>query len=112
MNNLLIKYKSKNIFQKFISPLKNAFKKASKPEIKVEIKNQLLRPIIAEKYKVEGIVSTDIKSVESKTMQEIIDIIENNPEALEKLSIKKLELIDQYYIDKINQYRQMLDNMA
>ena len=112
MNNLLIKYKSKNIFQKFISFLKNVFKKVPKTEIKVEIENQPLQPTIAEKCKAEGIVSKNNKSGERKTMQEIIDIIEKNPGALEKLSIKKLELIDQYYVDKINQYRQMLDNMA
>ena len=43
-------------------------------------------------------------------IEEIIQIIEKEPEMLKKLDIPKLEVIDKYYKDKIIEYRKKLSN--
>ena len=41
-------------------------------------------------------------------MEEIIKIIEKEPELLKKLDIPKLEMIDNYYKEKIAEYKKKL----
>lgn len=45
-----------------------------------------------------------------KTITEIIFLIENNPEILEKLDVPKLKVIDNYYTEKIAECKRKLAN--
>ena len=66
------------------------------------------------KYKVENIENKNIeiiKKIDQKNkMEEIINIIEMNPNVLEKLNIEKLKIIDNYYQEKINEYNIKIKN--
>lgn len=55
--------------------------------------------------------SSVIKKMNQKQkLEEIIKIIEKNPDILEKLDIPKLKIINKYYKDKILEYEKKLSN--
>lgn len=66
---------------------------------------------IKEMYKVENIDDVYKKLYEKikkeQKLDEIIEIIEKNPELLEKISTDKLEIIDNYYTEKISKLEKM-----
>lgn len=47
-------------------------------------------------------------SFQQKKLKEIIEIIEKHPSTLQKLDIEKLEVIDNYYIEKIAEYKKKI----
>ncbi len=53
-------------------------------------------------------MDTKNKLKQREKMEEIIAIIEKNPNTLKKLDIRRLEIIDRYYIDKIEKYKNKL----
>lgn len=113
MNNLSMKLKKESILQRLIKSLKSIFKKNFKNEIETIQEETTIPGIkITERYKVDNLNLSNTKMDNDKTMKEIIDIIEKSPEMLEKLDINKLNIIDQYYIEKIAKYRNMLNNIV
>lgn len=114
-NNLPIKAEKNNIFKKIILFFKKIFVKEQvviQPNKKIfaESENKL-----NEQYKVEDIefISKVAKRENKKIkLEEIIQIIEKEPQTLEKLELEKLQIIDQYYIDKIAEYNEKLTNMS
>ena len=50
------------------------------------------------------------KMNQKQKLEEIIKIIEKNPDILEKLDIPKLKIINKYYKDKILEYEKKLSN--
>lgn len=109
MSKLPVKLKKQNIFEQFYNYIKKFLKKEKNignETIKAKESN------MTEKYKVYNIdkINADlIKEVNKKNkMEEIIQIIEKNPEALEKLDIPKLEIIDNYYKERIIEYKRKL----
>ena len=63
-------------------------------------------------YKVNNLENVNEKirkeTKRQNKIKEIIQIIEKNPETLEKLDISKLEIIDNYYKQKIMECRRKL----
>lgn len=118
MSDLPIEIKKENIFKKFFKFVKNIFKK--EPKVQNEtVEEEYIIPKerkVTELYKVDNldeITSSVIEENNKKIkMQEIIDIIEKNPSTLEKLDIAKLEIIDNYYKEKIDEYKKKLANIS
>lgn len=111
MINLPIEFKKENIFKRIKRIIKSIFIK--KPKIETEIllnNNHKGRPnkVISELYKVNDVMDTDVVVNKKQKMQEIIDIIEKDPSVLKKLDIKKLQIIDNYYIEQIEIYKKKL----
>lgn len=52
------------------------------------------------------------ESKRKRKLLEIIQIIENNPETLEKLDIPKLEVIDNYYKEKIIECKKKIESLS
>lgn len=114
-NKLPIKVKKDNIFFRFFNYIKNFLKKKTsmqtieKSEESTRIKKKTR---IFEQYKLENLdeVNADIiKEVNRKCkIEEIIRIIEKEPELLKKIDIPKLKVIDKYYKDEIIKYRKKL----
>ena len=67
---------------------------------------------IIDLYRVENIDEKNAeiikKNNQKRKMEEIIKIIEKEPELLKKLDIPKLEMIDNYYKEKIAEYKKKL----
>ena len=67
---------------------------------------------IIDLYKVENIDEKNAeiikKNNQERKMEKIIKIIEKEPELLKKLDIPKLEMIDNYYKEKIAEYKKKL----
>ena len=78
----------------------------------LEEKNTLKKGKMEDKYKVQNINETSTNIIKAdkrkKVTEEIIKIIEKRPDLLENLDIKKLEVIDQYYKDKIIEYKKKI----
>ena len=109
MNNKLpIEVKKDNLFTRFFRFLKNIFKKKDKTDIiqenKVVDNNITLKENNLEELKTESIS----KRNPQKVIEEIIQIIEKNPDTLESLNIAKLEIIDMYYKRKIAECKRKL----
>lgn len=66
---------------------------------KINISDEVISKIIARNNK-------------KKKLAEIIQIIEKNPETLEKLDVIKLEIIDRYYKHEIKKYRTKIANVS
>ena len=116
MNNKLpIEVKKDNIFKRFFNYIKKIFKKkTSKETIEKSEESTIVKKTtkITELYKLENFdeVNADVikETNRRNKIEEIIRIIEKEPEILNKLDIPKLEVIDQYYKDKIIEYRKKL----
>lgn len=113
MNNKLpIEVKEDNIFKKIFSYIKNIFnKKDEHHEIKESIKN---KDDNEEFYKLkEKLMKNNNQYVQKrsskKIMDEIIELVEENPDMLEKLDIEKLEIIDRYYEQRIIECKEILN---
>ncbi len=67
-------------------------------------------------YKVEGLDEKNREIVDKeknrKKMEEIIEIIEKKPELLENLNVPKLEIIDNYYKEKISECKRKLAKLS
>lgn len=50
----------------------------------------------------------EIERQNEKTIKEIIDMTESNPELLNNLSIKKLKVIDKYYDDSLEKINNVI----
>ena len=114
---LPVQFKKDNIFKRFINFIIHKIKKKqytnddnSQPVIIEPEKNinQSTDTNTLEQYKVDNagqINSNAIKAAnQTKTLEEIIQIIEKEPSMLEKLDIDKLKIIDQYYDNEIKRY--------
>lgn len=114
---LPVQFKKDNIFKRFINFIIRPFTKKqytnddnSQPVIIEPEKNinQSTDTNTLEQYKVDNagqINSNAIKAAnQTKTLEEIIQIIEKEPSMLEKLDIDKLKIIDQYYDNEIKRY--------
>lgn len=114
---LPVQFKKDNIFKRFINFIIRPFTKKqytnddnSQPVIIEPEKNinQSTDTNTLEQYKVDNagqINSNAIKAAnQTKTLEEIIQIIEKEPSMLEKLDIDKLKIIDQYYDNEIKKY--------
>lgn len=105
-SNLPIKKESK--ISRFFNYIKALFRKESKENIfqDVEVSDKLNQEAtIVDKYKVYGIAE---KIKRKQTLEQIIDMIEQNPDALYSLDTTKLEIIDTYYKEKIMECRKRL----
>lgn len=112
MNNKLpIEVKKDNIFTRLFNFLKSVFKKQDKETSEKENKelmnkNSDFKENNLEKLKFE----TMTRRNPQKVIEEIIQIIEKNPNVLENLDIEKLEIIDMYYKRKIVACKRKLKN--
>lgn len=62
---------------------------------------------------IEEFNSILIKEInQKKTVQEIIPIIEKNPEIMKHLSVHKLEIIDNYYQEQIEEYKNKIAKVS
>lgn len=113
-----MKTKKDNFFKRFIKFFKKILKNENTESIENNkkednIKNEFSynKKTFLEEYKVEkqdtiqNNLSNDFKQ---KKLEEIIYIIEKYPYTLDKLDIDKLEIIDNYYIDKIAEYKKKI----
>lgn len=119
MNNLPIEMKKDNIFKKFIKFIKNIFKKEQTIEKGTINEAKYVVPKtkkLNDLYKVNNLDNSKAnisnKNNNDKKMHEIISIIENNPSVLEKLDISRLKIIDNYYVEKIDECKKKLANVA
>lgn len=110
MNDKLpIEIKEDNIFKKFLGFFKNIFKKQDE-EIIIRESKDVSKTMLSfnendlEEFKIKSIP----KRNPQKVIEEIIQIIEKNPSALESLDIPKLEVIDAYYKHKIKECKRKL----
>lgn len=101
-NNSLIEKKEYS----FIDKIKNFFRKIFGKQNKVIVEDKLLNVEKTSEYtnnfKASLSDSTNIEEMKKNSkILEIIDIIEKEPKTLKKLSMDKLEVIDNYYVDRI-----------
>ena len=116
-NNLPVK--SKNVFwHRIVNRIRGFFRK-EKPKIDVpveEIKETEVpgNTSFIEKYQVEEakkLTENVIKeNIRRNNIEDIIKIIEERPELLDELDIDKLRIIDNYYTEKIEEYKKKLAN--
>ncbi len=114
-NNLPTEVKNNNIFKKIFNYIKTIFKKKTSNET-IENSQESVIPKkktkITELYKVENLdkLNADVirEANRKNKIEEIIQIIEKDPETLKRLDIPKLEVIDQYYKDKITECKKKL----
>lgn len=59
--------------------------------------------------KVNSIDEIKAENKKNKTIQEIIDITEKNPEILKNLNADQLELIDNYYVEKNKKMKEQVN---
>ena len=114
-SKLPVEVKKDNILKKFFKYIKNIFKKKTSMEDIEEIGESAIeknKSKITELYKLENLDEVNanvIREANRKNIiEEIIRIIEKEPEILKKLDIPKLEVIDQYYKEKIIEYKKRL----
>lgn len=109
-NNLPIKFEKQSLVKRIISFLKSFFTKKEK----VQEMNKV-EPILKqdEAFKNQYIIKeNNIKLVKPLSeIERIIQIIEKEPKTLKKLSVEKLEIIDNYYIEQIAEYKRKVSNM-
>lgn len=109
MNNKLpIEVKKDNLFTRLVRFLKSVFKKKDKTDIIRENEELDNSTAFKEKNLEELKFETIVKRNPQKVIEEIIQIIEKNPDTLEKLDITKLEIIDMYYKRKIAECKRKL----
>ena len=118
MNKLPMELEKNNIFKRCIKYIKDFFNRKSKNKIqnisKIDYDVPKKRKI-NDLYKIDNIDSiNNINSLNNKEkkMNEIIDVIEKNPDVLEKLSINRLKIIDNYYIEQIEKCKRKLANIT
>lgn len=105
--NLPIEVKESNIFGKIFTYVKNIFKKSNKQDLpneetKILDNDKKKKPL----FEFENITDNTSKEKNKKQiLEEIIGIIEKRPDMLENLEIEKLEIIDMYYKNKVNECR-------
>lgn len=113
-NNLPAVIRKNTILKKMVNFMKNIFKKRKKAkkipkEVECESK-------INELYKVADLEENNKKVVKEEIKKEklfeIIQIIEKNPETLKKMDIHKLEVIDRYYKNEIEEYKKKIAKVS
>ena len=109
-NNLSAQARKDNFLKESINSKKEKHIKSANIEKNDATKINKMR----ETYKVKNIneLSADIikEANKKKITEEIIQIIEKRPDMLKNLDICKLEIIDQYYKDKIIEYKKKIAN--
>lgn len=109
MNNKLpIEVKKDNLFTRLFRFLKSVFKKKEENDVIKENKELDNNITFKEKNLEELKFETITKRNPQKVIEEIIQIVEKNPDTLEKLDITKLEIIDMYYKRKIAECKRKL----
>lgn len=113
-NDLPAEVKKDNVFKRLYKFIKSFFSKYEKNNIVEDTAVIEKETKIRELYKVANLeeISSNIinEANKKRTLEEIIQIIEKEPEILKKLDIPKLKVIDKYYKDKIIEYRKKLEN--
>lgn len=114
-NNLPVK--SKNSFwNRIVNRIKGFFRK-EKPDIDMQVEEvrefeTVEKSGFVEKYQVEeakDLTENVIKeNIRRNNIEDIIQIIEKNPELLDELDIDKLRIIDNYYKEKIEEIKKKL----
>lgn len=115
MNDMLpIAVKKDNIFRKISNLIKQIFYQGRNKKSKT--KGTMPKKRNRDFYKVEGSKEKNdelIKEIkQNKTLQDIIKIIERNPEAMKKLDTPKLEIIDNYYQEQIKKYKEKIERIS
>lgn len=96
-----------NKFKEVFSHIKNIFNKKDELTMKDEIKNEDIN--VTKEYSIKN-DNQYVQKRNSKTiMEEIIKLVEENPDMLEKLDVEKLEIIDKYYKQKIIERKKILN---
>lgn len=110
--NLPIKAKNESFFKKIINYIKLFLGNNEKENI--EEKATVEATSIDELYKVENVdEQKTVKEINKKNkIEEIIQIVEKNPEILDTLNVLRLETIDNYYKEKIAEYRRKISNYS
>ena len=115
----IIKVKKESIFKRisnFINKIFTREKYIGNKEEKEEIDFTNCKNSIDKLYRVDipDEVNYNIinEGKRKRKLHEIIQIIESNPETLEKLDIPKLEVIDKYYKEKIIECRRKIENLS
>jgi len=115
--DLPVELKKDNIFKRIFNNIKRLLFNKKNNNVMVES-----TPIIDEKinftdfYKVENLEHVNasiIRDINNKNkIEEIIQIIEKNPDTLDKLDIPKLEIIDNYYKNKVLEYKNKIARLS
>ena len=108
--NLPIEAKKDNFFSRLINHIKTFFGSNEKVEFEESASEAITS--INELYKVDTIDEQKVvKEINRKNkIEEIIKIVEENPEILDTLNISRLELIDSYYSEKIVEYKRKVES--
>lgn len=120
-NNLPAEMKNENIFKRLFNFVKNIFKKDTNIQ-NIEQNNTVYDEDkkstnkITELYKVSGMdeVNEEYRKKEDKRkkIEEIIQIIEKEPKTIKKLDISQLEVIDNYYKEKIAECKMKIAKLS
>ena len=123
-NNLPAEIKKENIFKRLFNFVKKIFKKDTNIQIieqnnnveSVYAEDKKSTNKITELYKVSGLdeVNEEYRKREDnrKRIEEIIQIIEKEPKTIKKLDIPQLEVIDNYYKEKIAECKMKIAKLS
>lgn len=104
MNNKIMK-----IINNIKEFLRNLFKKSdlmlNKPQANNGVNSN------KNNVKINTIQQLKNENKRNRTIQEIIDITEKNPENLKNLDIEQLKLIDNYYVEKNAKMKEQLNSL-
>lgn len=108
-SNLPVEVKRESFFKRIFNFLKRTFGREEKCNstyiVNTDSSDKTNAENLKGQYKVENLELKNEEVIkrenQRRKLQEIIQIIENNPDSLEKLDISKLEIIDNYYAEKI-----------
>lgn len=118
-NRFLIKAEKNSIFSKIANFINKIF--GGKKYIRNK-EEQKETDFVNSKIQRDGLYRVNIpdeinsntinESKKKRNLFEIIQIIEKNPETLEKLDVSKLEVIDNYYKEKIIECKKKIENVS